>query len=457
MPSAEEPFSIVEDTREQDAGTFPRPGRFRDKVRSIIKARSFLHDVQSAGLRIPGAAPGVDVNAPNPALEALFSEDVCIQVTDYSADRLEVTFLDPSTIEPFLNRKRPSWSKVRWVDVKGINFPAIKIIADKYKLHPLAVEDVFHFPQTIKTDWYDSHIYVSMILPSLARQHSDDIDIPSDTESVYEAKLSTSISADKLPVPHGMRRLFPVRPNVGMDRGSHDALVPDVFVEQCNLFLLREGTFVTIFQHDGRRATSPIYTRLEEKGTVMRDCQDASFLMFAVMDAVTDHFFPVVDAYRKELDWLEMHVLGNPKAEATKELHLIAKELGSLRRTIMPTRTLITSLREAGKHNFQPSSPEVAPPEISRLTRTYLSDVKDHIDMVLDALESFENDAGRLSDLIFNSISHSTNEAMKTLAVVSLVFLPISFLAGVFGMNFDHFPELHWKIGVYGYVADRLQ
>ncbi|KAI8818772.1 uncharacterized protein EV422DRAFT_601619 [Fimicolochytrium jonesii] len=417
-----------------------RRNELRKRVRKVLNASSLLKEMKAgrlrrkSNLRTPGAPPGVDVKRPNPTLEAIFKSDAAIRVVDYSASRYVYHDLSRFTLAEFLQSPRPAWVKVRWIDIRGLSYPAIQIVADHYRLHPLAVEDTFHFPQAIKADWYENHIYLSMLLCTVD-------DGAQDTESVSEDGTDD----------HYTRRtpLFQNRVEIKVFPGMPPR--PNIVTEQVNAFLMRDGTLLSIFQSDGEQATAPLYDRLAEGGTTLRDSEDASFLLFSLMDIITDQFFPILDAYKHQLDLLEASALENPKAEATQELHLIAKELGILRRALMPTRSLVATLRENNKAYYVHSEPVNTAPFVSKLTRTYLADVKDHVGAVVDELDSFENDARHLIDLIFNTVSHSTNEAMRSLAIISLVFLPISFLAGVFGMNFEYFPELHWGMGVYGF------
>ncbi|KAJ3008313.1 hypothetical protein HKX48_008649, partial [Thoreauomyces humboldtii] len=410
----------------------PHTHKLRKRVKSVMHAHNLFESLRDGGAsgrkknaRTPGAPPGVDVTRPNPELEALFRSEAVIRVVDSSATRVEFTDL---------------------------------------KLHPLAVEDTFHVPQAIKADWYDNHIYVSMILCSI-EEDSEAAALEAAKEFVDDDHSSQPSLADSMT---GLRATPLFRNRIQVKVFDKMPSRPNVTVEQINIFLMRDGTMISIFQNDGATVTTPLYNRLEEQGTLIRNCEDTSFLLFSMMDIVTDHFFPILEAYKRQLDLLEAYVLQDPVAEATKELHLIAKELGILRRTLMPTRNLVASLRENGKalyvhsdvHSNVGATTAAGPvpaPFISKLTRTYLADVKDHVATVIDGLECFEGDARHLIDLIFNTVAHSTNEAMRTLALVSLIFLPISFLAGVFGMNFDKFPELHqdtnsfWNLGVYAF------
>ncbi|KAJ3163150.1 hypothetical protein HDU86_002319 [Geranomyces michiganensis] len=434
----------------------------KKNVRKLMHA-STLFTTRGAhrhgGFRRPGLPPGVDVKRPQPELEELFKTEALIRVVDFSATRYQFHDLSRHTLAEFLEAPRPKWVKTRWIDVRGINYPVIGMLGEKYHLHPLAVEDVFHSPQPIKADWYENHIYISMVLCALEEARTEAKAASSATAS---GSPRTPVAAD-FSHPLGERPaegpprapLFSTRHRYYQPPGLPD--LPKIEIEQLNIFLLRDGTMISIFQSDGETATAPLYTRLEEEGTLLRNAEDASFLLFSMMDVVTDHFFPILDAYRLQLDIMEECVLRSPAAEATQELHLIAKELSILRRTLLPSGNLVASLRENAKA-FQPSSTSAheahtlpAVPFISKLTRTYLADVKDHVSTVVDGLECFESDARHLIDLIFNTVSHSTNEAMRTLALISLLFLPLGFLAGVFGMNFEYFPELKWDLGVYGF------
>ncbi|KAJ3163902.1 hypothetical protein HDU88_006071 [Geranomyces variabilis] len=458
--------SGIPDVDEGGAGLRKRD-LLKKNVRKLMHARSLFstHGThKKGGFRRPGLPPGVDVKRPQPELEELFKTEALIRVVDFSATRFQFTDLSRYTLAEFLDTPRPKWAKTRWIDVRGINYPVIGMLGEKYHLHPLAVEDVFHSPQPIKADWYENHIYISMVLCALEEARTE-------AKASSMASASGSPRSPVAPVPEfshplvdkaveGPPRapLFSTRHRYYQPPGLPD--LPTIEIEQLNIFLLRDGTMISIFQSDGETACAPLYSRLEEDGTLLRNAEDASFLLFSMMDVVTDHFFPILDAYRLQLDTMEECVLQSPAAEATQELHLIAKELSILRRTLLPSGNLVASLRENRSNGATLNAPAAAagappatttPPFISKLTRTYLADVKDHVSTVVDGLECFESDARHLIDLIFNTVSHSTNEAMRTLALISLLFLPLGFIAGVFGMNFERFPELKWDLGVYGF------
>ncbi|KAF6265675.1 cora-like Mg2+ transporter protein-domain-containing protein [Scenedesmus sp. NREL 46B-D3] len=241
----------------------------------------------------------------------------------------------------------------------------------------------------------------------------------------------------------------------------------ELLVEQASIFLFRDGTLLTMFSHEGEGLATAILDKLKGFKTLLTDSEDASFLLNAVLDAVVDHTMPVVQVYASRIASLETQVLldKKPPARLTKELHLLCNDLKGeqqqqqqrqqrassnragvevLRRTLVPTQHLINKLQtthantDSTKHFLSP------------LTLVYMSDVLDHISTIVEDMETLAEDARDLIDLVFNTIAHHNNTSMQMLAVVSTIFLPITFLAGVFGMNFDQFfPEIHWQ---YGYI-----
>ncbi|WIA34654.1 hypothetical protein OEZ86_012969 [Tetradesmus obliquus] len=220
----------------------------------------------------------------------------------------------------------------------------------------------------------------------------------------------------------------------------------ELLVEQASIFLFRDGTLLTMFSHEGEGLAAPILDKLKGFKTLLTDSQDASFLFNAVLDAVVDHAMPVVQVYASRIAQLETQVLldKRPPARLTKELHLLCNDLKVLRRTLVPTQHLIHKLQAT--HATTDSSKHF----LSPLTLVYMADVADHISTIVEDMETLAEDARDLIDLVFNTIAHHNNNSMQMLAVVSTIFLPITFLAGVFGMNFDQFfPEIHWQ---YGYI-----
>jgi magnesium transporter len=158
-------------------------------------------------------------------------------------------------------------------------------------------------------------------------------------------------------------------------------------------------------------------------------------LLYAVLDTVVDHDFPILETYGERLEQLEDAVLTEAAPHLLREIHAVKRDLTVMRRVLWPMREAIGELTKPDKM------------VISESARTYLRDVHDHCVQVMDILETFRELASNLTDLHLSMTSNKMNEVMKVLTIISTIFIPITFLAGVYGMNFDELPELHWKHG----------
>jgi magnesium transporter len=174
----------------------------------------------------------------------------------------------------------------------------------------------------------------------------------------------------------------------------------------------------------------------------MRD-SGAGYLAYAILDAVIDHYFPVLEAYGERLESLEDRIVAEPDRAVVAEIHEVKRELLHLRRAIWPQREALNSLVRD----------EI--PHISEETRLYFRDCYDHAVRIIDLVETYREVCSDLMDLYLSSISNRMNEIMKVLTVISTLFIPLTFIVGVYGMNFNtafpwNMPELNWR---YGYPA----
>jgi magnesium transporter len=161
----------------------------------------------------------------------------------------------------------------------------------------------------------------------------------------------------------------------------------------------------------------------------------ADFLAYALLDAVIDGYFPVVEAIGGILEQLEEEVVAGPGAAALARIHATRRTLLHLHRVQWRQRDAVhTLLRD---ESFPFSEP----------VRIYLRDAHDHAFQTLDAIETYRDMAVGLMDVYLSSTSHRMNEAMRTLTVMASVFIPLTFVVGVYGMNFERMPELHWQWG----------
>lgn len=215
----------------------------------------------------------------------------------------------------------------------------------------------------------------------------------------------------------------------------------ELYIEQVSLFL--GPGFVVSFHTGPRDAFEAVRQRL--RGPVGRfRTSGADYLLYALIDLVIDRVFPVLEEYDEALEELEEKVLNSPDDETLGTIHFVKRELVLIRKTLWPQREALNVLIR-DEH-----------PLISESTKIWLRDVYDHGIRLLEMVEAFREMATGLLDVYLSSLSIRTNEVMRVLTIIATIFIPLSFLAGVYGMNFDtgasswNMPELGWR---YGYPA----
>lgn len=161
----------------------------------------------------------------------------------------------------------------------------------------------------------------------------------------------------------------------------------------------------------------------------------ADYLAYAIFDAVVDSYFPVLELCGDRLDQLDTEITEGCKPETMEHVHDLRVHLLTLRRCLWPHRDAVNELLR-DSHAM-----------ITDETRLYLRDTYDHTLRLIDIVETYRETCADLRDFFLTSISNRTNEIMKVLTIIATIFIPLSFIAGVYGMNFDHMPELHWRYG----------
>jgi len=214
----------------------------------------------------------------------------------------------------------------------------------------------------------------------------------------------------------------------------------ELMTEQLSI-LFGKGFVLTVQEEPRVDCLDPLRARIRSgKGKLRHAGSD--YLAYALADAVIDGFYPVLERVGERLEELEMRVsnLNRPTAAST-EIFQLKRDLLTLRRAVWPQRDLLSSLlRDASEH-------------ISPETRVYIRDTYDHSVQVMDMIETFREIASGLMDLYMTGVSHKLNEVMKVLTSLSTIFVPMTLIAGVYGMNFDHaasplnMPELTWFFG----------
>ncbi|MEX2185999.1 MAG: magnesium/cobalt transporter CorA [Pirellulales bacterium] len=209
--------------------------------------------------------------------------------------------------------------------------------------------------------------------------------------------------------------------------------------EQIGMFL-GPGFVVTFQERPGWDCLQPVRERIRNPQSRVRQL-GADYLLYSLLDAVIDHNFPVLEKYGERLEDLEDDVVAQPRPETFNRIHDIKRELLHLRRIIWPQREALNALVR------EPIA------QITDETRLYLRDCHDHSVRIIDIVETYREMASDLTNLYLSSISNRMNEIMKVLTVIATLFIPLTFIVGVYGMNFRddlspwNMPELDWYYG----------
>ncbi|SRR5579883_290890 len=264
---------------------------------------------------------------------------------------------------------------VSWVDVQGLgSVDILQRLRDIFDLHPLVLEDMVNVPERPKIEDYEDQLLIiaRMIVPK---------------ERTY---------------------------------GFHSEQVS---------FVLSKNYLLTVQEEPEHDCLNGVRARISHNKGIIRK-QGVDYLVYTLLDAIIDGFFPVLEGYGERLEELEEEVMVNPNRQTLQKIYQIRRELLQLRRAIWPQRDVINSLIRDGYEH------------ISEEVRIYLRDCYDHAVQVMDMVETYRELASGLMDVYLSAVSNKMNEIMKLLTVVSAIFIPLTFIAGVYGMNFEHMPEL---------------
>lgn len=318
----------------------------------------------------PGGIPGIEYAADITTPPP--PDTVYIQSIDYGPDRVQVT--DHQDIDAYLADPRPDWVTVRWLNIDGLHPYVINKVKEAVGIHTLAAEDILHAPQRPRVEPYENDLFI------ITR----------------------------------MMRLIDER----------------LVSEQVSMFMT--GNLVVTFQETHGDVWEPIRDRIHRDGSRLRK-NNPSYLVYALLDAMIDHCFPILERYGDVLEEMEAVVLASPDAKVLSRIHAIKRELSALRRVMWPMREVVAGVRDT----------EID--AVADITRTYLRDVYEHTVQIVEIIETFREVTAGLTDLHMSTISNRMNETMKVLTIMATLFIPITFLAGIYGMNFEFIPELKWK------------
>ena len=323
----------------------------------------------------PGTAPATLVVPPE-----YQGQQPVVTLIEYDAHSIEERKIETmDELLPCLDN-----DKVSWINVDGLGDPEFfQRLGRQFRIHPLALEDLFNIGQRPKIDEYDRQLFIVL-------------------DMAYENKKEEV-----------------------------------VFEQVC--IVLAENFVITIQENPGD-VFDPVRQRLRDGGGNARFMK-ADYLAYALIDSVIDQYFPIVESLGESMDDLQETLLDQPTRERLRDLHEFKRLIARIRRAVWPQREVLGRLMrdETGL--------------VAARTKPFFRDCYDHTVIMVDILETFREAARNIMDVYLSSINIRTNEIMRVLTLISSIFIPLTFIAGVYGMNFDpklspfNMPELEWTFG----------
>ncbi|MFP3912564.1 MAG: magnesium/cobalt transporter CorA [Desulfobacteraceae bacterium] len=303
------------------------------------------------------------------------AEAVTISLTQYNADTL--TEEEFENVEACGPRKLPDG--ITWINIDGTHqVEVIEKMGRHLGLHPLTLEDMVNGYQRPKLEEFENYIFIILKMLSY------------DTE----------------------------KNELGMENAS----------------LVLGGDYVLSVHEKAGHVFAPIRERLRKaRGRIRKKGVD--YLFYALVDAIVDNYFGVLEKMGEQIESLEEELLAEPGPSTMERIHALKRELIFLRKSVWPLREVINALKREDSGLIQET------------TRIYLQDVYDHTIQVIDTVETFRDITSSMLDMYLSVVSNRMNEIMKVLTLIATIFIPLTFIAGIYGMNFEIMPELKWPLG----------
>jgi len=278
---------------------------------------------------------------------------------------------------------KPGEGRVRWINIDGLNDVGImERIGKMFSIHPLVLEDIVSTHQRPKGEDFGNYYYIVF------------------------------------------RMLY-------RERG-------EIASEQVSLVLGRD--YVLSFQERQGDVFDPIRDRIRnDKGRVRKMGPD--YLAYALMDAVVDNYFAVLEQIGDEVEEMEETLITDATPESLLSIQRVKRNLALLRKSIWPLREVLSGLERSES------------PLIEKSTRIFIRDVYDHTIQVIDTVETLRDLVSGMLDIYLSVVSNRMNEVMKVLTIIATIFIPLTFIAGIYGMNFQYMPELGLTWGYAGVLV----
>jgi len=205
-------------------------------------------------------------------------------------------------------------------------------------------------------------------------------------------------------------------------------------IESEQISLILGPNFVFSFQEREGDTFTPIRERIRNnKGRIRK--MGADYLAYTLIDSIVDNYFIILEKLGEKIEFLEEKLVTHPTSEILQGIHHLKRELILLRKVVWPLREVVSGLIRAESSLVQES------------TKVYLRDIYDHTIQTIDTIETYRDMVSSMLDIYLSSVSNRLNAVMKVLTIIATIFMPLTFIAGIYGMNFKYMPELEWRWG----------
>jgi magnesium transporter len=305
------------------------------------------------------------------------TEETRITLIDFDEDHLQERLLE-TIEEAFPLKDLPT---VTWINIDGLHeIDVIEKTGEHFNIHPLILEDILNTGQRPKAEEFENALFV--VLKML----------------------------------------------------DYDKTAKKIRSEQFSLVL--GSNFLITFQEVQGDVFNVVRERIRKPQTRIRK-SGCDYLAYALIDAIVDHYFIILEAFGDKIEDLEAELLEDPTRNTMEIIHGLKQEMIYVRKHIWPIREIINGLVKSESSLVQDQM------------HVYFRDVYDHTIQVIDTIESYRDILAGMLDIYLSTVSNKMNEIMKVLTIIATIFIPITFVAGIYGMNFKYMPELEWRWGYF--------
>ena len=268
---------------------------------------------------------------------------------------------------------------VRWVSITGLaRIEMLQVIGERFKLHPLTLEDILNTDQRPKQEVFEDYIYIS--LKMLVSKEADD--------SVEMEQVSLILGVD----------------------------------------------YVLSFSESGDEIFKPVRDRIHNNKSSIRS-KGPDYLTYALLDSVVDGYYAVLEKVGENIEVLEDKLLTDPSQKTLHDVHRIKGVMLNIRHAVWPLREVLTGLEQSDSAF------------VNHDTALHMRDVYFHAVQIIDTIEIYREMLSGMLDIYLSSVNNKMNEVMKVLTIFAAIFIPLTLISGIYGMNFKYMPELNWPFG----------